>query len=71
MSMLLAREPHPITDVETAMENELAGEALVRQTLREHYIVRTAWVNGARGSNFVSVDLPPPDSPTSATIVPA
>lgn len=37
--------------------SKAAGEALVRQTLREHYIVRTAWVCGARGSNFVKTML--------------
>lgn len=34
-----------------------AGEDLVRTTLREHHIVRTAWVSGARGSNFVRTML--------------
>ncbi len=34
-----------------------AGEQLVRQTLSEHYIVRTSWVQGATGSNFVKTML--------------
>ncbi len=34
-----------------------AGEQLVRETLPEHHIVRTAWVNGARGNNFVKTML--------------
>ncbi|MDX1658050.1 MAG: dTDP-4-dehydrorhamnose reductase [Nitriliruptorales bacterium] len=37
--------------------SKAAAEALVRQTLDRHYIVRTAWVNGARGSNFVRTML--------------
>lgn len=34
-----------------------AGEQLVRQTLREHYIVRTSWVHGLHGGNFVKTML--------------
>jgi dTDP-4-dehydrorhamnose reductase len=34
-----------------------AGEQLVRQTLPEHYIVRTSWVQGATGGNFVKTML--------------
>lgn len=34
-----------------------AGEQLVRQTLAEHYIVRTSWVHGAHGGNFAKTML--------------
>ena len=34
-----------------------AGEELVRRTLARHHIVRTSWLAGARGSNFVTAIL--------------
>jgi dTDP-4-dehydrorhamnose reductase len=34
-----------------------AGEQLVRQALRAHYIVRTSWVHGLRGGNFAKTML--------------
>lgn len=37
--------------------SKAAGEQLVRQALREHHVARTAWVCGARGSNFVRTML--------------
>lgn len=37
--------------------SKAAGEALVRATLPDHHIVRTAWVCGGRGNNFVRTML--------------
>lgn len=37
--------------------SKAAGEDLVRATLDRHYVVRTSWVCGARGGNFVATML--------------
>jgi dTDP-4-dehydrorhamnose reductase len=47
----------PIDPVNAYGRSKAAGEALVRQALREHHVVRTAWVAGARGHNFVRTML--------------
>lgn len=47
----------PIDPLNHYGRSKAAGELLLRQTLAEHYIVRTSWVCGARGSNFVTTML--------------
>ncbi|MEX0592336.1 MAG: dTDP-4-dehydrorhamnose reductase [Nitriliruptoraceae bacterium] len=47
----------PVHPINTYGKTKAAGEALVRQTLADHQIVRTAWLAGARGRNFVTTVL--------------
>lgn len=47
----------PLDPVNEYGRSKAAGEQLVRATLDEHYVVRTAWVCGARGGNFVRTML--------------
>lgn len=43
----------PVAPVNAYGRSKAAAEALVRETLREHYIVRTAWLMGGGGRDFV------------------
>jgi dTDP-4-dehydrorhamnose reductase len=47
----------PVSPCNAYGRAKAAAEVLVRSTLREHHIVRTAWVSGARGANFVRTML--------------
>lgn len=47
----------PVDPLNVYGRSKAAGEELVRQTLAEHHIVRTSWLAGARGRNFVTTML--------------
>lgn len=47
----------PVAPVNAYGRSKAAAETLVRETLARHYIVRTAWLAGPGGSNFVSAVL--------------
>jgi dTDP-4-dehydrorhamnose reductase len=47
----------PVAPINAYGRSKWAGEQLVREALPAHHIVRTAWVNGARGNNFVKTML--------------
>ena len=50
-------EEDPVTPLGVYGESKAAGEADVRKTLPEHFIVRTAWLCGVHGHNFVKTML--------------
>lgn len=47
----------PVSPINEYGRSKAAGEQLVRESLRQHFVIRTAWVCGARGSNFVRAML--------------
>jgi len=47
------REDDPIAPIGAYGRTKAHGEALLRAAAREHFILRTAWLYGARGKNFV------------------
>lgn len=46
-------EDMPIAPIGVYGKTKADGEAAVRQSLKEHYIIRTAWLYGWAGRNFV------------------
>lgn len=51
------RPDDPIDPINVYGASKAAGEALVRERCPDHLVVRTAWVSGAAGRNFVTTML--------------
>jgi len=50
-------ETDPICPIGTYAESKAAGEKTVRESLQTHIILRTSWLYGAHGNNFVKTIL--------------
>lgn len=47
----------PVGPLNVYGKSKLAGERAVKETLKQHFIVRSSWVFGSHGSNFVKTML--------------
>ena len=50
-------ETDPVSPMGVYGKSKAEGEAKVRETLKEHIIIRTAWLYGIHGNNFVKTML--------------
>ena len=62
-------EDMPIAPIGVYGKTKADGEAAVRQSLKEHYIIRTAWLYGWAGRNFVYTMIKAMNSHDSVKVV--
>ena len=62
-------EDMPVAPIGVYGRTKVAGEAAVRQNLREYYIIRTAWLYGWAGKNFVYTMIKAMNSHDSVKVV--
>lgn len=62
-------EDMPVAPIGVYGRTKAAGEAAVRQNLKEYYIIRTAWLYGWAGKNFVYTMIKAMNSHDSVKVV--
>ena len=62
-------EDMPVAPIGVYGRTKAAGESAVRQNLREYYIIRTAWLYGWAGKNFVYTMIKAMNSHDSVKVV--
>lgn len=62
-------EDMPVAPIGVYGKTKAAGEAAVRQNLKEYYIIRTAWLYGWAGKNFVYTMIKAMNSHDSVKVV--